>query len=207
MSRDAPDSVTRWLTRLKTGDDEAAQPLWERYFEKLVRLAERKLRMSPRPRTVEDEEDVALSAFHSFCMAAQRGRFPRLDDRDDLWRLLICMTARKAIDQMDRRSAQKRGAHNVVLEADLGVAREENGDWDLDEVVGTEPTPIFAAQVAEDLEVRIEGLRDPILERIALMKLAGHANEEIAAELGCALRSVTLRLQLIRMRWSNEAPP
>jgi DNA-directed RNA polymerase specialized sigma24 family protein len=206
MSRDAPGSVTRWLTQLKTGDANAAQPLWERYFEKLVRLAHRKLQASLRPRTVEDEEDVALSAFHSFCTAAQQGRFPRLDDRDSLWRLLICMTARKAVDQMGRRAAQKRGGHHVVLEADLGAAREGDGARDLDRVLGTEPSPSFAAQVAEDLQERIEGLGDPILKRIAFMKLVGHANEEIAAELGCSLRTVTLRLELIRKRWSHEAP-
>ena len=149
---------------------------------------------------------MALRAFHSFCMAAQRGRFPRLDDRDNLWRLLICLTARKAVDQMGRRSAQKRGGHYVVLEADLGAAREGDAAWDLDRVLGTEPSPSFAAQVAEDLQKRIEGLRDPILERIAFLKLAGHANEEIATELGCSLRTVTLRLELIRKRWSHEAP-
>src|SRR5262245_39142835 len=113
MSQDAQGSVTHWLTQLKMGDAEAAQPLWERYFEKLVRMAHRKLQASSRPRTIEDEEDVALSAFHSFCEAVQRGSFPRLDDRDDLWRVLICVTARKAIDQMERHAAQKRGGGRV----------------------------------------------------------------------------------------------
>jgi hypothetical protein len=43
-----------------------------------------------------DQEDVALSAFDSFCRNAEEGRFPHLDDRDNLWRLLVVITARKA---------------------------------------------------------------------------------------------------------------
>ena len=35
MSSDG--SVTVWLGALKAGDHAAAQPLWERYFRKLVR--------------------------------------------------------------------------------------------------------------------------------------------------------------------------
>ena len=50
------------------------------------------------PRVAADEEDVALSAFDSFCRGAQRGRFPQLDDRDNLWRLLVVITSRKAVD-------------------------------------------------------------------------------------------------------------
>src|SRR5207237_8589108 len=87
-------SVTRWVGQLQAGDQEAAQHLWERYFRRLVGLARRKLRDAPR--RAADEEDVALSAFDSFCRGAQRGRFPQLLDRDNLWRLLVVITARKA---------------------------------------------------------------------------------------------------------------
>src|SRR5262249_38710779 len=75
-----PDgSVTHWPGALKAGDDAAAQRLWERYFDGLVRLARAKL--GAKPRSAADKEGVALSAFHSFCQGAGRGRFPRLDDR------------------------------------------------------------------------------------------------------------------------------
>src|SRR5262245_52572189 len=80
-------SVTRWLGRLQQADPAAAQRLWERYFPQLVRLAHQKLRGAPQ--AVADEEDVALSAFDSFCRNAERGRFPELLDRDGLWRLLV----------------------------------------------------------------------------------------------------------------------
>src|SRR5262245_51636439 len=88
-------SVTHWIGDLKSGGDSAAQHLWERYFQRLVRLARKKLQSDRRPRTAEDEEDAALSAFDSFCRGVDRGRFPRLTDRDDLWRLLVVLTLRK----------------------------------------------------------------------------------------------------------------
>src|SRR3984893_4664796 len=86
-------SITHWLRLLQAGDRSAAQPLWERYFQLLVVRARASLRGSPG--RVADEEDVALGAFDSFCRAAEQGRFPNLNDRNDLWRLLVVLTAWK----------------------------------------------------------------------------------------------------------------
>src|SRR5207244_594392 len=97
-----------WLSLVKAGDLNAAQPLWERYFPRLVGMARKKLREAPR--RAADEEDVALSAFDSFCRGAAQGRFPNLEDRNDLWRVLLLLTARKASHQIrDERSAKYLG--------------------------------------------------------------------------------------------------
>ena len=100
-------SVTRLIDMLKEGDRLAAQGLWERYFQRLVGLARARLARAPSP--VADAEDVALSAFDSFYRRAERGEFPRLEDRDDLWQLLFVLTVRKAINLVryqGRKSAQ-----------------------------------------------------------------------------------------------------
>ncbi len=61
MAGETEDSVTVWIASLKAGEADAAQQLWQRYFEALVRLARDRLRGAPR--TVADyEEDAALSA-------------------------------------------------------------------------------------------------------------------------------------------------
>src|SRR5262245_41975419 len=91
-------SVTGWVEQLQAGDPEAARALWERYFPRLVGLARKKL--GDTPRRAADEEDVALSAFDSFCRGARRGQFPQLGGRDNLWRLLVTLTARKAFEQV-----------------------------------------------------------------------------------------------------------
>src|SRR5689334_21866094 len=115
-------SVTRWLGELKPGDAAAAQPVWERYFAGLVRLARARLRATARPAGEADEEDAALSAFDSFCAGIARDRYPHLADRNDLWRLLVVITARKAGAQVRRRRRRKRGGDRVIGEADLHAA-------------------------------------------------------------------------------------
>lgn len=203
MTGNPEGSVTRWIGDLKAGDFAAAQPLWERYFERLVRLARGKLRATRKGSPVEDEEDAALSAFNSFCDGAARGRFPLLSDRDDLWRLLVVITARKACAQVQRRMRRKRGAGQVLGEGDLPGA-DIDLPGDLDQVIGEEPTPEFAAMVAEECRRLLEALDDDSLRRVALDRMEGYTNDEIAARLGCARRTVARRLDLIRTIWSTE---
>src|SRR5262245_23008540 len=105
MSSDA--SVTQWLNLLKDGDRAAAGPIWERYFPLLVRRARAALR--GKRAMAADEEDIALSALDSFCRGAEKGRFPRLNDRDDLWRLLLIITARKTAHLVRDEHRAKRG--------------------------------------------------------------------------------------------------
>jgi DNA-directed RNA polymerase specialized sigma24 family protein len=196
-------SVTHWLTLLRAGDHAAAQPLWQRYFQQLVRLARRRLR-GTRGR-MADEEDVALSAFDTFCRRAKDGRFPRLDDREDLWQVLVLLTGRKAIRLGKYEHRQKRGGGLALREADLP------GDADdgpaLARVVGREPTPAFAAEVAEECRRRLDRLTEDGLRAVALWKMEGYTTEEIAAKLACAPRTVERKLRRIRLLWESEDAP
>jgi RNA polymerase sigma factor (sigma-70 family) len=183
-------SVTHWIDRLKAGDSLAAQKLWERYFPRIVSLARQHLRSLARQ--AADEEDVALSAFDSFFRDTQRGRFPQLNDRDGLWRLLVTFTRQKSFDAIRREQARKRGARLAVIHAEEALAQ----------VVGREPTPEFAAQLAEDFRCLLGRLPDVQLQTIAVRKMEGYTNEEIAAELGCVTRTIERRLRIIRKAWA-----
>ena len=133
-----PDqSVTHRLSLLQAGDPEAAQRLWERYFHRLVGLARAKLQ--GQPRRAANEEDVALSAFAGFCRAAEDGRFPRLADRHDLWRLLVTLTERKAANLIRAERRQKRGGGAVLGEAGL-FRPDDSSAGGLDQFAGREPT-------------------------------------------------------------------
>ena len=205
MPSEAEGSVTRWVGDLRAGDlDEAARQLWGRYFDRLARLARPKLRDAPRGPA--DEEDVALSAFESFCAGAAAGEFPQLGGRDDLWRLLVTITARKAANQRLHEQRQRRGGGRVLREAALDGADAEAGQA-LEQVLGAEPTPEFAALVAEECRVRLDGLRDETLRQVALLRMEGYRNEEIAARLEISLRSVERKLEVIRRRWQPEDVP
>src|SRR4051794_6018164 len=107
MASEGKGSVSLWIDDLKGGGAEATRRVGARFYGGLVRLARAKLRAVPR--VAADEEDVALSAFDSFCAGVQGGRFPRLDDRDDLWRVLVTIAARKAGHQVRDQFREKRG--------------------------------------------------------------------------------------------------
>ncbi len=198
----ADASVTWWIDRLKEGDPDAAQKLWERYFRRLVGLARKKLRAAPR--RAADEEDVALSAFDSFCRGAEQDRFPQLHDRLDLWQLLVLITARKALDLAQHERRQKRGGGAVLDEAALPRLADSSAQEGLEQFEAPEPTPAFAAQVAEECRRLLERLDTPELRSVALLKVEGYSNEEIAAQVGCGLRTVERRLRLIRNIWEQE---
>jgi DNA-directed RNA polymerase specialized sigma24 family protein len=195
-------SVTGWIDHARQGDEQAAARLWQRYFHQLVGLARAALKGAPR--RAADEEDVALSAFDSFCRGAEQGRFPDLNDRDNLWRLLVVLTRRKAAHLKRDERRLKRGGGAVLDQAALaraaGAAEEQ---VDFDWAVGEEPTPLFAAQMAEECERLLLRLEDPALRALAVSKMEGYTNAEIAAQVGCCLSSVERRLQLIRRLWTE----
>ncbi len=196
----SPGSVTYWIGRLKEGDPEAAQRLWQSYFQRLVRLARGRLRTAPR--RAADEEDVALAAFDSFCRGAEAGRFPRLADRDDLWQLLVLLCARKASNLVRLERRQRRGGGKVQNLSALDDGDEADAFANL---VGREPDPEFAAQVAEECRRRLAQLDDAALQAVAVWKMEGHTNEEIAAKLGRSAGTIERKLRLIRRIW-EEGP-
>jgi DNA-directed RNA polymerase specialized sigma24 family protein len=178
-------SITSWVNKLASGDSDAAGPLWVRYFRRMVSLAAGRL-----PGRKADAEDVALSAFFQFCRAAADQRFARLASRDDLWHLLVVLTARKAVDWRKHQTAQKRGGPTQGLP---------------DEVSSSGTDPALDAVVADEIRALFDRLDGDDLREIAQLKLDGYTNEEIAGKLGCTVRTVCRRLALIRDIW--EADP
>ena len=199
------DSVSFWIAHLKNGNAEAAQKLWDAYFHRLTGLA--RTRIGSQYRRVTDEEDVALSVFDSLCRGATRGIYPKLTDRDNLWTLLVVMTSRKVCDYVTAERAKKRGGGQVRAESDL-KNRSEQEAAALDLIMSREPSPEMAASFAEECE-RFLNLLETDLRPLAIGKLEGFSNEELATQLNCGLRTIERRLNLIRKIWheSEKADP
>ncbi len=198
----ASDDVTRWISGLAVGDEDAAQVLWEKYFVKLVQYARRKLHDAPL-RTF-DEEDVALSAMFSFCRGMEAGRFERVEGRDDLWKLLVTITARKVYAQQRRAMTEKRGGGKVRGES---VFQRYDSEDDLQSgmaaILGNEPTPELANILVENTRQYLDCLDDENLRRVAQLKLEGWNNDEIAKRQSCVRRTVERKLERIREKWSK----
>jgi DNA-directed RNA polymerase specialized sigma24 family protein len=196
------NSVTCWLDGIKLGDGNQVERLWSRYFDRLVRLAGS--RLPGHSRRAYDEEDVALSAFRSFCDGIQGGQFPNLADRDDLWRLLATITTRKVIGTLRHQARLKRGGGMVVGESALYGTDDPDAEG-LAQFLSREPPAEEAIALVEAYDHLFERLADPTLKLIVLRKLEGRTTEEVATELGTTRRTIDRKLRLIRALWQEEA--
>jgi DNA-directed RNA polymerase specialized sigma24 family protein len=147
--------------------------------------------------------NVALSAFDSFCRGAEQGRFPQLTDRDDLWQLLVMITCRKAADLVERESRRKRGGKGKGHRSLVGSVDFAAVPAELEQVFGSEPTPEFAAEMVDECRYLLGLLGDGKLRSIALWKMEGYTNAEIAEKLGCVRVTIERRLRLIRGIWTK----
>jgi DNA-directed RNA polymerase specialized sigma24 family protein len=187
-------SITHWIQLCQAGNDTAARVIWERYFRRLVGLARVKLRGAPC--RVADEEDVALSVLDSFYRGLEEGRFPNLENRDNLWKVLVVITARKSLRLLQREQGIGCGPQ-VLAEADMPARAL------LDEIVGREPSPAFAAQVTDECNHLLKLLDNDKLRSIARWKMECYTNAEIAVKLGCVERTVERKFQRIRECWEK----
>ena len=90
--------------------------------------------------------------------------------------------------------------------ADLANLGSDDDDGILARVVGSEPTPEFAAMVAEEYRRLLERLDDDVLRGVAILRMEGHTSDEIAEKLGCGRRTVARQLALIRRILADDAP-
>ncbi|WP_419189307.1 sigma-70 family RNA polymerase sigma factor [Stieleria marina] len=183
-------SVTRHALEFQRGDASAAQQLWVFLQQRLVRLAQQEVdRRSTRS---FDAEDVAITSFDSLCTAIQEGRYD-IASRDELWRLLAVVTVNKV-----RRMARD---ENRLCRG--GAFRRKS-----DEVLGTlatpQPDPEAALVMQEECQALLAMLPTKELRLLALLKVEGFTNEEVAEQLGCTRRAIQRRLVLIREAWAAE---
>ena len=184
-------NVSHWINLVKTGDSTAANRIWQHYFDRLVRCV--RGRLYGQNRAVSDEEDIVLSVFDSFYNAAENGRFPDLSDRDDLWRLLLRMAARKVVDKRRHDLRQRRGGH-----ARLHSLDHASDDENVIEAIGDEPSPEMVLMMQESVEQLFSYLGVGQLTDLVGAKLEGYSNAELAQRFGCSERTIERRLHLIR---------
>jgi RNA polymerase sigma factor (sigma-70 family) len=199
-----PGDLTQIIHQLRSDDprerDEAARLVWEHYFRDLLALAHRHLGWRIRQRV--DAEDVLQSMYASVCRRQQRGEF-ELYDRDDFWKLLVTITLNKA------RNAAKwhqRARRDVARELALPAAEDGLSEGPSLSIAATGPTPEEVVALAEELEQRLLSLDDdpldPLLKPVALKKLEGLTNKEIAVDLNYTERTIERKLDKIRKKWS-----
>jgi DNA-directed RNA polymerase specialized sigma24 family protein len=164
-----------------------------------------------------DEEDAVNSAFDSLFRRARQGWFERpgkqLENRDDLGKLLITITSRKALKLIRDDLAQIRGGGRVLRESELdggnvgeavldrveGARRFQDG-----QAIDAEPSPEAVTIFAEEFRRLLDLLSDDNLRQVAILKLEGNTDGEIAGRMGVVRRTIVRRLKEIREIWNGE---
>ncbi len=190
-------SVSKLLLGLQDGNQEAAKEIWDRFIDKLIRAADKSLKNLPRRHV--DEEDVAQSAFNSFFRGAKDKRFKKLENREDLWQILAMITERKAIKVIRRELAPKRGGGRVRGESVFEhMLSESAANHDIGNV--HDPDPQLTEEFTQNVRELLEYLDDS-LRQVAIRRLEGFSNPEIASNLKISNRSVERKVSLIKDKW------
>jgi DNA-directed RNA polymerase specialized sigma24 family protein len=197
MTNSASGSITQWIGELRSGEADAASKLWARYFDDLVRLASSQLRGAPC--AMADEEDVALSVLDTVCRGVAAGRLTSVHDRHDLWRLLVVIARQKSIDYRRLQGRKKRGGGMIVYLETPADTDSSKVSWL--EILEGGPHPDDIAVLKEQLALSLADLPDDTFRKVAIAKLEGYTNQEIARQLQVAERTVERKLQLVKNLW------
>jgi DNA-directed RNA polymerase specialized sigma24 family protein len=202
--RTSDSPVTAWLRQLEEGNSESAGDIYQHFCVRLQNLI--RGRIPANVRATYDDDDVAVSAFHSLFLGVRERRY-QLADRTDFWRLLLTIAERKISERVRYETRGKRDVRRVAQNSvflRLPKEQQDDGRGGVESLAGREPTPEFAAEVGETCEALLALLPNDAYRRIALLRLENHTAEEIAAELDCTRRTVQRKLLVIRRAWRDE---
>ena len=193
-----PTEEQALLELCRKGDEEAARQIVDRYLERMLLLARR--RISPRLASRVDGEDIVQSVFRTFFVRIKEGQFV-FQDQDDLCKLLMRITLHKTLRQVAYHKAAKR---DPSLETPQGEHHSEQ----LSALFDQEPTQEATVTFLDQLEHFLTQLR-PQEREILEMRLQGYSNEEIAKKLGIYDRKIRRVIEHVRAIAEKEglAPP
>jgi len=193
-------SVTDWITQLRNGHSSACDKLWPFYLQRLTSLICQKLETS---RTeVSDEEDVLIDTCEVCFRKIKEGVYPNISSRHDLWRMLTKIATRKSIDQIRR---SRKGVDRLRQDATqtLHTATSTFEINHIDNIPGAEPTPEFAAMVADESRYRLNQLPAKMVDVVKL-RLQGFTIKEITEKTDVSFPTVQRYLSYVREVWSQD---
>jgi len=167
------------IAAYKAGSESAARKLFDRYCEKLMRLARR--RIGQRMASRIDPEDAVQSAFRTFFARVKSDQFT-FEGESDLFKLLVRLTVNKTLRQIAHHRAAKRDPGR-----ETGQGSEEEGL--LDQITADEPPPEVQVALLEEFDRFLSQL--PQFDRKVLeLKFEGYTTTEIAEKLGSYDRKI-----------------
>jgi RNA polymerase sigma factor (sigma-70 family) len=177
----------------QAGSESAARDLFDKYCERLMKLAKR--RIGQRMASRFDPEDVIQSAFRTFFTRVKNDEFT-FEQEDDLFKLLVRLTVRKTLRRIEHHNAAKR---NPSLEA----AQRTDDVEPFSLVAGQAMPPDMEVALIDEFQLLIGQL--PELDRQVLeLKVQGYTTVEIAEKLGSYERKIRRVLERIEKLSKGE---
>jgi len=193
-SQDEELSDRSLVAQIRSGDQEAANALYERYSQRLFGLAHRQ--MSERVRRLTEPEDIVQSAFRSLFRGVYSGSYDA-PEGCSLWQLLAVIAMNKVRRKVSRDKS-------VQPSLSIGVSSSEGAAIDVPEVRETEG-------LENALRDALECLR-PMEQDVVRLRVQGFTVEEISEKLNRSRRTVERTLQQARESLADHlldetAPP
>lgn len=186
MTEEEPaiDLIKRW----RQGDQRAADLLYGRYFEQMMRIIGAQIPAKIRGRVAP--EDVAQSVFRTVFRRLRRGEFQFQDDQD-IWKLLVTVALNKTRSQTSKNLAARRDVNRETRIGDVPI------DESLSQRLQSQPSISEVLAFRETLALLFARLANDEVEVIQL-RLEGYTQEEIATRLQVTTRTVRRKLTTIR---------
>ena len=191
-----PGSISKAIAQNSQLGEGDAQLLWDRFFDNLCRFAGKKI--YKRHRRLLDPEDIAGSAMFALIEGIKNGRFHSVNNRDELWQMLVLITARKAISRARHLDREKRGG---IRNDGVALSNGQMSD-PLAHYVDQAENPAKFVEIEMTCRELLAALPDDKFREIALMRLAGYSNQEISVKVGCSIRTIDRKLGTIRAVWN-----
>jgi RNA polymerase sigma factor (sigma-70 family) len=200
---ESQNSLADSLSELLEVAPQTAEEIWREFFPRMIRLA--KKRLADLPNRMCDEDDVVQSAMNSFFRGQAAGKFEQLDSKDEMWRLLATITARKTIKHRRMHYSKKRGGGVVRGESIFGTLAtdDQSASAGLAGMRDARTTPETTEEILRTCDSLLTMLPDEKYRRTAVLRLEGYSNAEIAAEMNCSVARTKQRLQRIREIWQD----
>jgi RNA polymerase sigma factor (sigma-70 family) len=186
----ADPTVSDLISQLLGGNPAAARAVFDRYSDRLVRLADQHLSRKLAGRV--DGDDVVQSVFRTFFRRGGAGEF-HIDSSAQLWQLLVKITILKA---------RAKGRFHTAAMRDAGAERAV--DSGLLNPAAADPGPEDAAELVDQIDVLLRDL-PPLYGKLLGLRLQGHAVTEVAEELGVSRQTVHRALNLLQDRLTAMA--
>ena len=190
-------SITEAIIAIGKHDNSAAEAIWHRFFERLCNYAKSKI--YDRHQRLVAPEEIASNAFMALFTGLRENRFEKVRNRDELWQMLTLIAARNAINEREKIQTQKRGGGKVGGSSAFGAQGINN----VQDYVQRDPPPEVYVEIEELSQRLLRNLPSDELRNVAIWRMAGYSNAEIAEKLGKTERTVERKLNLIRGIWSE----